>query len=63
MQRVPNAAVALSLVLMLSLPAQAARNFEERRDRSWLDFQRERIVKVVKRVVRSFGDGLTVPTP
>lgn len=63
MRGVSKGAAALSLVVMLSLPAQAARNFEERRDRSWLEFQRDRIVKVVKKVVRGFGDGLTVPTP
>ncbi|HYC58221.1 MAG TPA: hypothetical protein VEK79_01515 [Thermoanaerobaculia bacterium] len=62
MRGVSRGAAALSLVVMLSLAAQAARNFEDRRERSWLDFQRERIVKVVKRVVKSFGDG-TVPTP
>lgn len=58
-----KAAVALVLVMSLSLPAQAARNFGDRRDRSWVDFQRDRIVKVVKRVVKSFGDGITIPTP
>ena len=55
--------VTLSLVLMLSMSAHGARNFEDRRDRSWFEDQRERIVKIVKRVVKSFGDGLTVPTP
>ncbi|HYC58220.1 MAG TPA: hypothetical protein VEK79_01510 [Thermoanaerobaculia bacterium] len=62
MRGVSRGAAALSLVVMLSLPAQA-RDFENRRDRSWLDFQRERIVKIVKRVVKSLGDGLTIPTP
>ena len=63
MRGVFKAAAALSLVVMLSMPAQAARNFEDRRDRSWFEFQRERIVKIVKRVVKSFGDGITIPTP
>ena len=63
MRGVFKAAAALSLVVMLSMPAQAARNFEDRRDRSWFENSRERIVKIVKRVVKSFGDGLTIPTP
>ena len=54
--------LAVSIVVMLSLPA-FARGFEDRRDRSWFVDQREWIVKIVKRVVKSFGDGLTVPTP
>ena len=62
MRGVSKAALAASIVVMLSFPAQA-RDFENRRDRSWFEFQRERMVKIVKRVVRGFGDGITIPTP
>ena len=58
-----RSAVTLWLALMLSLPVHAARNFEDRRDRSWFEDQHERIVKIVKRVVKSLGDGITIPTP
>jgi uncharacterized protein YggT (Ycf19 family) len=57
--KVARGVLAVSIVLVLSVPAQA----KPRDGGRWLDRVTEPIVKVVKKVVRTLGDGLVDPRP
>ena len=63
MRRVPYSVglAMLSVVLLLSLPV-SARPREERPVREPRE-KRDPIVKIVKKIIRSLGDGLIIPTP
>lgn len=65
MRRIPYSyvrgvsAVLLTAVLSLSVSAGPRENGVAREPRE----KRDPIVKIVKRIIQSLGDGLTVPTP
>jgi hypothetical protein len=65
MRRIPNSyvrgvsAVLMAVVLSLSVAAGPRENQMPREPRE----KRDPIVKIVKRIIQSLGDGLTVPTP
>jgi hypothetical protein len=50
--------IGVSLVMVLAVPAQARPG-----DGSWLEEGRGRIIKVIKKIVKSLGDGLIDPRP
>lgn len=56
--KVVRGVIGVSLVVMLAVPAQARPG-----DGSWLEEGRGRIVKVIKKIVKSLGDGLIDPRP
>ena len=58
MRGVSRGLVGLSLVVMLAVPAQARPG-----DGSWLEEGRGRIIKIIKKIVKTFGDGLVDPRP
>jgi hypothetical protein len=65
MRRIPYSyvrgvsAALLAVVLSLSVAAGPRENGVAREPRE----KRDPIVKIVKRIIKSLGDGLTVPTP
>ncbi len=57
MRRVSRGLVVLSLLVAVSAPMFARPSFDEPRD------PKARIIKVLKRIVTAFGDGLIIPWP
>ncbi|HEX2123603.1 MAG TPA: hypothetical protein VHL59_18380 [Thermoanaerobaculia bacterium] len=57
MRRVSRGLVVLSLLVAVSAPMFARPSFDEPRD------PKTRIIKVLKRIVKAFGDGLIIPWP
>ena len=57
--KVARGVLAVSIVLVLAMPAQA----KPRDGGRWLDRVTDPIVKIVKKLVKSMGDGLGDPWP
>jgi uncharacterized protein YggT (Ycf19 family) len=57
--KVARGVLAVSIVVVLAMPAQA----KPRDGGRWLDRVTDPVVKVVKKVVRTLGDGLSDPWP
>ena len=57
--KVARGVLAVSIVLVLAMPVQA----KPRDGGRWFDRTIEPIVKVVKKLVRTLGDGLSDPRP
>jgi hypothetical protein len=60
---VARGVVVVSFAVLVALNASAAQNGTEVRERIGVKERVEKIVRVVKRAVKSLGDGLTRPRP
>ena len=61
-QLVGRGVVALVVVVALAVPAQAMPSGDEP-GLGWFFRSRDKIVKVIKKTIKSFGDGLSDPKP
>ena len=62
MRQLGRGVVALAVVMILAAPAQA-REWEGQGGFGWFSRAKERIVKVIRKTIVTFGDGLTDPRP
>jgi hypothetical protein len=61
-QLIGRGVVAVAVVVALAVPVQAMPSGEQP-GFGWFFKSRERIVKIIKRTIKSFGDGLSDPKP
>ena len=62
MRQLGRGVVAVAVVVLLAAPAQA-RAWDGERGFGWFSRAKERIVKVIRKTIVTFGDGLTDPRP
>ena len=63
MRQLGRGVVAFAVVVVLAAPMQARQWGEDQPGLGWFFRAKERIVKVIRTTVRTFGDGLSDPKP